>query len=369
MKVEYTEDDLLYLNNIGRKSYQWEIWQCCNQLCKYCYLGKDNRHTDKEVQLKSLREFAKAIQTLDYTEFNNISIIGGEMFQGQMNDPEVYAGWMECMNLIADKYLEKKIGSIWITTTMTIGDNKHLYDTLDLFEKRGVRPNPNYQTSGLWICTSWDAEGRFYTPDRLPNWEFHMLNIHEKYPWVKFNTTIILMDKFLDMYLNDEFKPKEFMKKFHTTLFYKQCGVPSFDMMDPMEIRALWLKMKEDSNKAMGFNFFPPREKFLRFLEKYAIQDRETYDKLYNIRYRADSLLRHFNDSNTALMLRNKNAKQESNVPIEGTTNTCGHLLNYAGYVDTNDCCVCDRERIYESIYGISQYDDTFGVSLQDLED
>ena len=31
-KLIISEDDKLYTNNTGRKSFQWELWQYCNSL-------------------------------------------------------------------------------------------------------------------------------------------------------------------------------------------------------------------------------------------------------------------------------------------------------------------------------------------------
>ena len=40
--------------------------------------------------------------------------------------------------------------------------------------------------------------------------------------------------------------------------------------------------------KNFGFDFFPTRSSFLRFLKKYAIEDADTYDRLFNIENTAD---------------------------------------------------------------------------------
>ena len=74
------EEDLLYLNNYGRRSFQWELWSMCNNLCTYCYLGKENRHTDKARQMTSLNDLHMAIDNLDTRIYNNIAIIGGDFW-------------------------------------------------------------------------------------------------------------------------------------------------------------------------------------------------------------------------------------------------------------------------------------------------
>lgn len=353
--MQYSEDDLLYMNNVGRKSYQWELWAMCNNLCDFCYLGDTNRETNKEVQLISLNKVLKNIDELDFTVYNNISLIGGEFFQGQMDDPEVHDKFMELIQKCCDLYNAKKIGAMWITCTLTTGDQKHLYEMLDLIEKNGCMPKPEYGSSGFWLCTSWDAKGRFHTPRNAENWDYHMRNIHEKYPWVKFNTTIILTAEMMDLYINNEWKPHDFMEKYHTSLFFKQCGLGDVNIyayaFNGMPTDEKWYNYKQKIQERIGWNFFPTRDQSIKFLRKFATEDADLYDRLYNIYYRADELHRNYNDGESATNNRNKGSKIESDSSVEMQINYCGHLYNYAPYIDSNKCCMCDKLAIWESIH------------------
>ena len=366
---QFSEDDLLYTNNIGRKSFQWELWQCCNNLCPFCYLGTDNRHTDKERQLKSLSDLKLALKNLDFKIYNNVSLIGGEFFQGQLADPEVKESFFDLIHILAHLYNTKKIGSIWITATLTLGDQADLYKMLDTFEEEGVKPHPDYGASGLWICTSWDAQGRFLTEDRKKSWEYHMQNISSYYPWVKKNTTIIISQKLCEMYLNSEYDPKVFTGKFNTCLFYKQTGIyqpNGYESQSDVEIG----KTDEDINKyltnskrsiedLLGFRFYPDRRTFRKFLLKYAKEDSDTFDRLFNIQYRADELHRNFNEEESASsFVRDKHSNVESSALAESILNpNClvkdkehRHIITYATYSDCNDCMICDRDQILESV-------------------
>ena len=91
----------------------------------------------------------------------------------------------------------------------------------------------------------------------------------------------------------------------------------------------------------------------LKFLRKFAREDPEYYDRLFNIVYRADELHRNYNDKDKdTKTTRNKTSVNETDVESENRMNTCGHIMNYAAYVDCNKCCVCDRKMIWDSIYG-----------------
>lgn len=367
---KYSQEDLLYLHNVGRKSFQWELWQCCNNLCSFCYLGKENRHTDTDRQLESLRELLAALDNLDFNVYNNVSLIGGEFFQGQLKNKEVRDLFFEVIRKIGDLYASKKIGSVWITATLTIGDQADLYETLNLLEQHGVRPHPDYVSSGIIVCTSWDAEGRFHNQKALENWEYHMNKIHEDFPLVKKNTTIILTQPMCELYLNGAFVPRKFREKHTTDLFYKQPGIPEFDspLIDGLptlieesakgRAQEEITKIKRQMNEQFGFQFCPDRKTFRKFLIKYAKEDADTFDRLFNIEYRADECHRNYNDEEEFEEVRDKEGNIESTrFTLDMANNLCllepkdkKHLVIYASYSDGNECMFCDRERIRESV-------------------
>lgn len=351
--MDLTENDKLYLNNRERKSFQWQIWPYCNNQCDFCFLGESNREYIKERQHISLNGLSKAIDELDFNEYNNISLIGGEFFQGQLSDPETYNLFFNIIRKIFKLYADKKIGSIWITCTLTKGNQKDLYYLLNLAYMYGVKPVDGYDSSGLWLCTSWDAKGRFHTEKDKENWEYHILNIKEKYPWVKFNTTIILQKAFINMYLNDEFKPEEFCRKYHTSIFYMQpCLKQITEMMIKQEngvkfydgdFEDFWLKSKQKINER--YEFFPTRKEFIKFLTKYYNEDRQSFMKLFNIRYRSDEIHLNVNDEDhdrTISRIKDGSGPEESFPPPL----KCGHPYTYAPYSDSNHCCICDKEMI-----------------------
>ena len=374
---ELTEDDYLYHNNLGRMTFQWELWHCCNNLCKFCYLGKENRHTNKERQLLSLHDLMDSLDNFDSETYNNVSLIGGEFFQGQIDDPEVHEAFFQMIDKLCDLYVNKKIGSIWITATLTLGDQADMYKMLDTFERRGVLPNPNYGASGVWICTSWDAEGRFHTEKHRRNWENHMKTMSAYYPWVKKNTTVILTQKLCEEYLADKFRPRDFMQSYKTCLFYKQPGfyeevtddedgfqgnaVEMLEMEKIGKIDEFLMDIKRRVEKQVGFRFFPDRKTFRKFLVKYAKEDADTFERLFNIKFRADELHRNFNDNEQVdAMTRDKNSNLESTSAAESIVNmhcriepkSKKHIVNYATYCDCNECMICDRNQIWESVHG-----------------
>jgi len=333
---------------MNKKSLQFEIWQECNNLCTYCYLGKENRFTSDELKIDALNKVYERICSEDYSVYNNISFIGGEFFQGQLNTLEIKNLFMQIMQKTAELLKDNVIESVWLTTTMTLGDQKELYEVCELF--KDYIPQTGF--SGFWICTSWDINGRFHTNEMLTTWDFHMKKIRVKYPNIKFNTTIILMQSMIEAYLANEFSFKEFQQKYNTTLFFKQPGIGDIDYSNPENLSMLdhHTKLKQIMENKLNYRFMPTRVMFLRFLKKLLAEDLDLYDRLYNIQYRADNLIRNHNDEERRMEenLRYKDSEQEILHGPDSKINICGHLLNYAMYLDSNKCMICDKKRIKE---------------------
>jgi hypothetical protein len=164
------------------------------------------------------------------------------------------------------------------------------------------------------------------------------------------------------MYLKGEFRAKSFMEEFNTTLFFKQCGIPPFDpeeldypedidleTTDPEELLRVMYIVKTLAKKKVNekFPFFPTRNSFLKFLIAFYKEDRECYDRLFNIIYRSDELHRNF--------IRNEHDISHTRYKTEtGPEETgkevlaCGHTETYASYIDSNHCCICDRNMVAE---------------------
>lgn len=355
----------LYLNNYIRKSFQWELWDYCRQKCTYCFLGELNLETLEERQLTSIDDFNRVLDEFDFNEYNNISLIGGEFFQGECHSKKVEEELFNILKRLAHFYNDKKIGSVWLTCTLTREKQDILYDWLDYCKDNSLfEPNQKYGGSGLWICTSWDSKGRFHTKDQLDNWQNHMTYIQKNYPFVKFNTTMILMEPLLIDYLEGRFSIKKFIKDYKTTIFFKPpgyiggCIEPrnngwTGDVKDTKSFYEAMKKSKIDINEKLKFNFFPKREYMIKFLTKVIKEESyDIYDKICNIKYRADELHRNFSFlTHNSVVLRYKEDSHETSESESSILSKCGqHVYNYSCYVDSDKCCVCDKKMIIDLI-------------------
>ena len=312
-------------------SLQFELWQECNSLCKYCYLGTDNRNTPTPVKIESLKRVLEKISDLSLYQGEHpvevLSYLGGEFFQGQLNSPEVRELFFTLMKKTAWLLENNYIKQVWIYATMTIGDQKDLYDTLKLF---------SIKKDNFWLLTSYDTIGRFHNQKMKENWEYHMGNIKKLYPLIEFNTTTIITQDLIDKYLDNEFNFHQLSEKYHTQFFFKQPGKGNYT--------------KEEMNAKLNNMFFPKRNDMIQFLSKFYMQEgEEMYDKLWNINYRADDLYRNFNKGkHMRLFHRNKGQKNEE-ILYDGQemeSLKCGHPVSYDAYSDSNACVLCDKLKI-----------------------
>ena len=152
------------------------------------------------------------------------------------------------------------------------------------------------------------------------------------------------------------------MEEFSTTLFFKQCGIPpaGFEPLglevnngagekESAEARKLMYESKMDAKEEFQkiFPFFPTRKQFLKFLMKFHQEDRENFDRLFNIMYRSDELHRNFISNEHDIT--NVRQKTETGPEENGKeTLPCGHTETYAAYIDNDHCCICDRNAIAE---------------------
>ena len=43
------------------RSLQFEVWQECNNHCTFCYLCEENKHTDKQLKIESMKNIIETI--------------------------------------------------------------------------------------------------------------------------------------------------------------------------------------------------------------------------------------------------------------------------------------------------------------------
>ena len=308
------------------KQLQFEIWTQCDSKCSFCYLGKRNKLVSVDKKIKNLNIIYNKISDLNlYSTYDTLAFIGGEFFQGQLDDVKVKDNFFKLAKKVNELLENNYIKNVWYCATLTSLNQNDLYLLLDIFKKN---------IDKVWLLTSYDTLGRFHTDKMLKNWQFNMLNIKKLYPNINLNTTIILTGDFIEKYLNNEINLKLFSKTYQTSLFFKVCSLPKGKY-----------KTKIEMNKRIG-NFFPNRSTFIKFLIKFK-QTEESFlwDKLFNIEYRADTLFCEHNNCFTEINRDKKTYMELYDTDYDYVLN-CGHLSTYSPYLDSDACVICDKKEV-----------------------
>lgn len=246
-----------------KRSIQFELWQCCNSRCKFCYLSEANRYTSTDLKLKAVND---AISFLSDDEkiasYITVSYIGGEFFQGQLDTLELKEAFFKLMHKIVELQISGKMKEVWIMATLTIGDRKDLYDSLTILMNDYEVANKPELIDQLWIVTSYDTIGSFHTQKMLDNWDYHIKHIYELYSQINFNTCMILTQDLITKYLNDEFFFHEYYRTYHSALFFKQPSSgsikPTIDKGTDLE---LVMSAKQEMEKII-LDFFQKEKHF-----------------------------------------------------------------------------------------------------------
>lgn len=357
-----------------KKALQWELWQCCDNMCSFCYLGEGNKKTSKERQLLSLSNLNATLDNFDSETYDTVGLIGGEFFQGQIDDADVNKAFFEVVGKLKSLRDEGSLKSIWITATLTKENLDDFWKTLRTLHNQELDSSSASSDGGVWVCTSWDPRGRFHTKKLEQTWENNVNRIAEEFPWVNVNTSVILTQIVCEMYLNNEFVPKDFMKKHHVTLSFIQPRIYDYEIECNKEalnqfketqstetVEEYLTNLKKSIEERLGFRFYPDRRTFRKFLLKFVKNDADIWDAIFNVDREADEVYKNFSHTNESERweadkklaievcaavgrLHNPNCERE---PYDNK-----HPIDFATYCDSNACMICDRDQVWRSVNG-----------------
>lgn len=229
------------------KFIQYQLWQDCRNGCKFC--SERNQYSvDKIWALKFTLNKLDDEEVKDYEE---VGIIGGEIFDNQLENDEVRKLFYELTEKICSMHFKK----IYVATSLIYDMNKYLKPYLNFLRKLNVMDK-------VLLCTSYDIKYRFNADWKEPLWSKNMLELAKEYPDMKIHVETILTQHFLEAVLNKTFSISNFCKKYNVRVDYIE---PSSGM---------FYNTKKDCEKACP-GFFPKRETFVQFLKYAGLQTKE----------------------------------------------------------------------------------------------
>lgn len=312
------------------KTLQFEVWHTCRNRCKFCYLQGD-QETPRMEMIKNLENILEKIKDKSlWEEYDTISFIGGEIFQGEMDNEFIVKAWFNIVALVAEYHRLGIIKKVYFCATMTHSNQQHLWYSLSHF---------NGHREGVWVLTSYDEEGRFHLPEMRENWVKNVKFINNNFKGIKVNTTIICTGAVCKKYILEDDDYFNRIKNYGTKLFLK---VPS---------RPKIYKTNKEANEKMGLDFFPTRKIFLSFLINLANEDINLYEKLCDIDLRADTLIGKWKDKDF-VSTRDKSTYMELYDDETEYVMKCGHISTYNAYLDENGCALCDIQAVKDMVNG-----------------
>lgn len=277
---------------------QYELWKDCNNHCKFCF-NKGQKDIDKIESLKFVLERLHDEEELK--NYNEVGFIGGEFFDGQLNDPEIEKLFYKLFDRCKELIDQGKIHKVYITSSL-ICPCDHLLPFVVYLENLGIIKN-------CLLCTSYDLKYRFHTQQLKELWEGNMEILHDNFPDLKVHTEMIATGFFMQAVLDGTFNIPEFCEKFHTTIDYIEPG-SGFYYYD----KAACAKDMPD--------FFPTKDQAIKFIKKAILTDKvidpNTFlsseirsDKIYNIYNGKRVMMCGRRKSNMTITLKDLDVKYE----------------------------------------------------------
>lgn len=299
------------------KLLQFELWKDCSNNCSFCW-NRDLIHllTSKEKKIEHINYVLSKLEE-DISEYDVVSIIGGEFFEGQIKDLKVKEAFIKLIYKFVELLKSNKIEQVFIMLSLMKEDESDLDEIINIFKKENVLHKV------LW-CTSYDEEGRFHTEQQRQIW----YNNIEKYSQnIRIHVEMIMTEPMIQAIITERVNLEYFWSYNVSVDFIRPRVHTSINHID---------KTKEETSKIVPF-IYPKRNTFLQFLsylqKKYPFKLKDLYD----MEIRAFDVVL---VSENRIMHRDKEHYIED-IELDKLL-PCGHSDKFAGYCDSDKCMVCD---------------------------
>lgn len=230
------------------KFIQYQLWQDCSNGCKFC----SEKCPTKADKVWSLSYILNCLEKEEVKDYEEVGIIGGEIFDYQLDDVVVEELFYTLLRKICCMHFKK----IYIATNLIYDMDKHLVKCLNFLRDMGVADK-------VLICTSYDTKWRFdgFKCKRPKKWLFrkNMERLHKEFSDFRTHIEIILTGDFIDKVLSGDFDIAYFSNYYHSRV----------DFIEPAS--GMYYEDKEDLQKVCP-NFFPTRQQFINFLMQEGVQ-------------------------------------------------------------------------------------------------
>lgn len=315
------------------KCLQFELWQDCDNCCDWCYLKDHRILTTDEQKLDNINKVIEDINSDSLNDFNAIGLIGGEFFQGQLNNPKVKEKFLDLIKVINKKFQFNKIKEFWLTASLIKANQNDLFDVL-----KTIDFNENQR---VILCTSFDTMGRFHTIEDEQNWFNNLSQIAQIFPQITIHTQTILTQDLIEKTINNPHVFDNILK--YSMLDFK---IPNYFRDKNLALNGIKdypNLIRSNLDKFPKKFFIEDHRVFLQFLQIYVkIFGKDKLKNLINYPSLRSHTLKIFSED---YVLSNRWEYGEDRYQ------KCGHLLDGQCYVNSDRCMYCDIEKfikIYE---------------------
>lgn len=225
---------------------QIELWEECNAKCPFCYASRYGVKTQDKRQ-----HIIDSIALLDELDVCEVSLIGGEFFDGQI-PPDLCEDFIRLIDKLNAMLNSGKLNSVLISTNLM-----HLCDRTDCLKLDDVLSRFS-DLKKIHVCSSYDVEGRFKSEEIKQKWLEEVDRLKAEYPDLRLVVNIIATRAFTRA-IKDGFNLNFLLNKFD----WMCITVPSTSISTDFDSE---FENKEKFERDTGLAFFPTRSEFLEIL-------------------------------------------------------------------------------------------------------
>lgn len=164
-----------------------ELWPDCSINCPFCF-NKDRKihPTPKDLKIDCIKKVKNYLQD-NFLQYKTIQIMGGEFFNGELDDPEVLFEFLDLckyLNKLATKH-EK-----YICIYSALKETKDLYESMDILTANTKPDIIKFNSSFNYGIT--------HTETNTDDYISKVLEIRQRYPQIKMHIQSLLSDQIIN---------------------------------------------------------------------------------------------------------------------------------------------------------------------------
>lgn len=268
---------------VKNKIILFELWKTCKNHCLFCV----DRLQKESIESVNRNFDVFLYEAKNINECEAVGMLGGELFDGTMEDLKITDKFYDLLNVFIDKYNNNKLKQICMTSNFLYIDLTPIKNCITYLINHGILQKD------ILLTTSYDTKGRFLKKDSESIWKSNTMMMRNLFPDIHYHCEIILTNDFCEQVLYNKFHLDEFKSWWKSTINFNQPYV------------GLKFDTKEEFEKVCP-NFFLKRNIFLKFCKYLQRNEMFNLEDLFFGTNTADVTLMVKNDYGSVIIEKNK---------------------------------------------------------------